>query len=324
MRALGLRRLLLFASLYAPLGFAADVVLNGAGATFPEPLYTKWFATYRGRAAGLEVRYSAVGSGAGVDQLRSGSVDFAASDVRLTADQTAAFGTPVLEIPSSAGAVVPAYNIPGVGSDLRFTPDVLAAIYLGTIKKWNAPEIAAINRGVRLPNEPIVPVHRRDASGTTYIWTDFLANTNAEWKNRLGRGTSVAWPMGTGADQNAGVIEFVQANPYSIGYVEWIYAIRNRVGFGAVRNSSGKFVVPSLEAITAGVSSPTSAMAYPISSYTYLIVPKAAKDPAKGAALRELLTWALTSGQNQAAGLGYVALPASVAAEAAKAVQALR
>jgi phosphate transport system substrate-binding protein len=316
--------LLFAASILGIPATAADVNLSGAGATFPAPIYEKWFQTFEQLHAGVHVDYSAGGSGSGVDRLKAGTVDFAASDAPLTDKQIADFGRPVLQLPSVAGAVVPIYNIPQISRDIRFTPEVLAGIYLGRIKRWDDAELRAVNRGVELPAQEIAVVHRQDSSGTTFIWTSYLASVSGDWKTKLGAGTTVNWPVGRGAEQNAGVAAAVEGTPWSIGYVEWIYAIQGHLNLGLVRNAAGKFPLPMLDSVATGLSNPSASTAYPIVSFTYLLVPANAKDPTKAAALRDLLAWIYTYGQNQAGGLGYVALPVDVAARAAQSAAKIR
>jgi phosphate transport system substrate-binding protein len=303
---------------------ASAVMLTGAGATFPEPLYKKWLRTFEEGHPGVSIAYEATGSGAGVERLKRGSVDFAASDAPLSEKEIAEFSRPILQLPSVAGAVVPIYNLPRITRDIRFTPEVLTKIYLGQIRKWNDPAIKASNRDVALPDQEISVIHRQDGSGTTFIWTGYLANSSSEWKSRFGSGFTVAWPVGRGAHQNAGIVAAVQGTDWSIGYVEWIYAVQSHLSFGSVRNSSGKFVTATLDSIGAAVSAANAAMAYPITSFTYLLVPAVGQDPEKSKAMRELLQWIFTSGQNQAAGLGYVALSPDTAAKGAKAAASIR
>jgi phosphate transport system substrate-binding protein len=301
-----LNRVLLFALLSAA-AVSADIA--GAGSTFAAPLYQRWIETFQGGRPGAVIHYSAVGSTEGLRQLKAGTVDFAASDIPLTDKDRADLGLAVVEVPTAVGAVVPVYNLPGMPRDLRFTPEVLAGIYLGKVRQWNDPEIRAANRGKDLPAEGIRVVHRSDGSGTTYIWTSLLARASAEWKSRVGAAAQTDWPVGTGANGNGAVAELVARTPYSLGYTEFIYAVEERLSYGAVRNQAGKFVQPDSESIRKGAAHPDDAGAYPVVAATYLVMPAVMRDPAKKALLSEFVTWALDEGQNQAAALGFIALP---------------
>jgi phosphate transport system substrate-binding protein len=312
----------------------AQKELHGAGATFPEPLYTKWFAAFGERRPEIRIHYEGVGSEEGIRRLAEGKADFAGSDMPLDDEQLAKLGRPVLQLPSAIGAVVPIYHIEGVAADLRFTPAALAGIFLGRIKQWNDPAIQADNRGVRLPNRAIRVVHRSDGSGTTFVWTDYLSKVSAEWKAAVGTGTSVAWPTGQGAAGNEGVARQVSATPDSIGYVEFIFALRNHLSYGTVRNAAGRFVAADLDSIAAAATNAAPGMpanfwlsitnapgrdAYPIASFTYLLA-----DLAKNAFMRDLLEWILTSGQRQSAGLGYGSLPPEIVAREQQAIRELQ
>jgi phosphate transport system substrate-binding protein len=302
---------------------AADT-LAGAGATFPAPLYEKWIAAFQAKFPGMAVTYRGIGSGAGAEALRKGEVDFAASDAPLAEEQLAAFPTRVRHIPTTVGGVVPVYHLEGSVRDLRFTPEILAGIYLGKIKRWNDPLLRAANRDAALPPREIVVVHRSDSSGTTYVWTDYLSKISAEWRSAVGVSTSVRWPVGMAAEYNEGVADLVAKTPDSIGYVEFIYALQSHLSYGAVRNASGRFVQADLSSLAAAAAtfqpaqngdlraSVTNAggpRAYPIAAFTYFLVPERLADPAKAKIMIEFLRWALTSGQKQSASLGYVALP---------------
>ncbi len=307
--------------------------LTAAGATFPLPIYAKWFDSFFARRPSVRIQYQAVGSEEGIRQLRAGTVDFAASDIPLTDRQIAAFSGGVLHFPSVLGAVVPIYNLPSVARDLRFTPDTLAAIFLGRIHKWNDPALRAVNRGVRLPDTEIVVVHRADGSGTTFVWTDYLSKVSADWRRIVGSGVAVAWPTGVGAERNEGMADQVSRTSGSIGYAEFIYAVQHRLAYGLVRNAAGKFVQANLETVPKAVPatdvpedfrvSITNAAdpdAYPVATFTYWLVPARIADPAKRQAITGFLAWMLTSGQRQAGALGYVALPESVVARARQAI----
>jgi phosphate transport system substrate-binding protein len=316
-------------ALAAPLGvLGADAILvNGAGATFPYPIYSKWFDEYHKAHSNVQINYQSVGSGAGIRQLLSGTVDFGASDGPMSDEQLAQAKTKVLHFPTVLGAAVPTYNIPGVSAELKFTPEALAGIFLGTITKWNDPAIAGANPGVNLPANEIVVVHRSDGSGTTYIWTDYLAKASDAWKNKVGKGTSVNWPVGLGGKGNEGVAGLVKQTPNSTGYVELIYAIQNNLSYGRVRNSSGTFVKADLASVSAAaagavksmpddfrvsITNPPGPAAYPISSFTWLLVPANVQDASKKAILKEFLHWMLTDGQKYAEPLAYARLPHEV------------
>lgn len=313
--------------------------LVGAGATFPEPLYAKWFAGFSEKHPEYRIRYEGIGSEEGLRKLREGVVDFAASDMPLDDGQLAAFGRPVVQAPSAIGAVVPIYHLQGVAQDLRFTPEALAGIFLGRIKRWNDSAIRSANRGAPLPDRNTVVVHRSDGSGTTFVWTDYLSKASAAWKEAVGSGTSVVWPVGIGAPGNEGVARQVRSTPDSIGYVEFIYALLNRLSYAAVRNVSGRFVAASLDSIAAAAAGGAPQMpvnfrfsitdapgrdSYPVTSFTYLLIPVKTGDAAKDRYLRDLLEWMLTVGQRQSAGLGYGTLPPEIVARARQAIAAAK
>jgi phosphate transport system substrate-binding protein len=320
---------------------AADA-LAGAGATFPYPLYQKWIAAFLERSPGLTISYRPVGSGAGMEMLRSNEVDFAASDAPLSDEELSALSRKVLHIPAVVGGVVPIYHLEGSVRDLRFTPEILAGIYLGKIKRWNDPQIQAANPGIRFPARDIAVVHRSDGSGTTYVWTDYLAKVSQEWRTSIGSSTKVPWPVGTGANGNEGVAEAVRNTPDSIGYVEFIYALQAHLSYGSVRNASGRFVqadLVSLPAAAASFSTPLKSVdrkdlrfsitnargapAYPIAAFTYFLVPEKFASPEKARAMIQFLRWALTSGQKQCAALGYAALPEEIAKRALEATEGI-
>jgi phosphate transport system substrate-binding protein len=314
--------------------------LNGAGATFPYPIYSKWFSEYHKLHPGIEINYQSIGSGGGIRQVIAGTVDFGASDGPMTDEQLKEAKIKILHVPTVLGADVPAYNIPGVTGELKFTPQVLAGIFLGKITNWNDKAIAAANPGVNLPNQDIIVVHRSDGSGTTYIFTDYLAKISPEWKNQVGKGTSVKWPSGTGigGKGNEGVAGSIRTLPGSIGYVELIYAVQNNIAYGSVRNSAGVFLKASLEGVTAAAASvksmpadfrvsitnPPGKDAYPISSFTWLLIPAQSKDPAKGKILADFLNWMVTDGQKMAAPLSYAPLPDSVAEKVKEEIKQVR
>lgn len=331
----------------AALGLALTVValahaalsINGAGATFPYPMYSKWFDEYKKKNPGIEINYQSIGSGGGIKQVTEGTVDFGASDGPMTDEQLKAFqdkhGFGVLHFPTVLGADVPTYNIPGVTSTLNFTPEALAGIFLGKITKWNDPAIAGPNKGVNLPATDIVVVHRSDGSGTTYIWTDYLSKVSEEWKTKVGRGGSVSWPVGLGGKGNEGVTGQIKNAPNSIGYVELIYAVSNNIAYGNVKNSSGNFVKADLASVSAAaaaaaksmpddfrvsITDPPGKTAYPIASFTWLLIPEKFSDGAKRDAIKGFVKWMLTEGQNYTEQLSYAKLPKEVVAKEQKAL----
>jgi phosphate transport system substrate-binding protein len=311
--------------------------LTGAGATFPEPIYSKWFSEYSAAHPGVTINYQAIGSGGGVRQMTAGLVDFGASDMPVTDEQLATSKTKLTHIPTVMGAVVASFNVPGV-SDLKFSPDVLADIYLGKIANWNDPRIAKDNAGVSLPNLKIIVVHRSDGSGTSYIFTDYLSKVSSDWANGPGRGASPSWPMGVGGKGNPGVAGLVRQLPGAIGYVELLYALQNHISYGEIKNADGNWVKASIEGVTAAAASIkqmpsdyrvsiTNAPgkdAYPISSFTYLLVPLKFPDAAKGKVIKDMLSWIINSGEGEAAGLSYAPLPKSVSDKVLKTVYSLQ
>ncbi len=317
----------------SPLAAQTHIPLHAAGSTLAQPLYLKWF-----QSASLPVTYDAVGSEAGIEQLAAGKVDFAASDMPLT-PQTASVPIAITQIPTVIGGVVPIYNLPGLNTSLRFTPQILAGIYSGAIRRWNSPAIRAVNRDARLPNAEIAVIHRTDGSGTTFVWTSFLSEASPEWKSRIGSGAHIEWPIGTGATGNEGVAALVAKTPNSIGYVELIYAIHHELNYAAVENPAGQFIKADLASITAAAQSANQESdkgfrfsilnapgksAYPISTFTWLLIPTHIPDPQKKAAIAAMLHWMLTNGQKECASLGYAPLPREVAARALHAVDALQ
>lgn len=315
----------------------ARAALRGAGATFPAPLYQKWFELFEERHPDLQIHYDAVGSAEGIAVLTSGAVDFGASDMPLTDQAMAGAHRRFVQVPVALGAVVPIYNVPQA-RELRFTPEILAGIYLGKIKKWNDPEIRAANRGASLPDADIAVLHRADGSGTTFVWTDYLSKVSAAWKSSVGEGLTVHWPVGTGAAYNDGVASAVQQTPNSIGYVEFIYAIQHELSFAPVKNAAGHYVKADIASVTAAVqnsgdssadlrvsitNSPAGA-AYPISTYTWLLLPDQIKDASKRSALLELARWMLTSGQKSCSALGYAPLPNSTAKRALDSLSSIK
>jgi phosphate transport system substrate-binding protein len=299
--------------------------INGAGASFPYPIYSKWFSEYSQQHPGVQINYQSIGSGGGIRQVTSGTVDFGASDGPMTDEQLSESKIKLVHIPTVMGAVVPVYNLPGVG-DLKFAPDVLADIYLGKISNWSDGRIAKDNPGVKLPNQDIFVVHRSDGSGTTYIFTDYLSKVSADWKNNVGKNTAVAWPKGIGGKQNEGVAGLVRQMPGAIGYVELIYALQNHISYGYVRNQSGVWVKATIEGVTAAAASVKTMPAdfrvsitdapgkdsYPISSFTWLLIPTHPTDASKDKVIKDFLYWMLNTGEGQVAALDYAPLPASV------------
>jgi phosphate transport system substrate-binding protein len=301
--------------------------INGAGATFPYPIYSKWFSEYSQLHPNVKINYQSIGSGGGIRQVTEGTVDFGATDGPMTDEQINGAKIKVMHIPTVLGAVVPVYNIPGVNKDLNFSSDEIADIYLGKITKWNDPRIAKDNPGINLPDKSILPVYRSDGSGTTYIFTDFLSKVSQDWNSRVGKATSVKWPTGIGQKGNEGVAGMVRQSPYSFGYVELIYAEQNKMAFGAVRNASGKFLKATTGGVTAAAAAAAKSMpadyrvsitnapgadSYPISSFTWLLIPVHSTDPAKAKALADFLGWMLDHGQGEAAAMTYAPLPKPV------------
>ena len=311
---------------FAAIGASAQN-LNGAGATFPYPIYSKWFSEYNHEHPSVKINYQSIGSGGGIRQVSDGIVDFGASDGPMTDAQIAAAKVKTQHIPTVLGAVVPVYNIPGVSKDLNFSGDVIADIYLGKITKWNDGRIAKDNPGANLPDKPILPVYRSDGSGTTYIFTDYLSKVSQDWSSKVGKNTSVKWPTGIGQKGNEGVAGMVRQSPYSFGYVELIYALQNKMAFGTVKNASGKFVKASTDGVTAAAAAAAKSMpadyrvsitnapgatSYPISSFTWLLVPTHSTDAAKAKALKDFLNWMLDHGESEASALSYASLPKQV------------
>lgn len=312
--------------------------INGAGATFPYPIYSKWFSEY-GQQSGVHFNYQSIGSGGGIKQVTEGTVDFGASDGPMSDEQLNGSKIKITHIPTVLGAVVPIYNLPGVSADLKFSQDAIAGIYLGKITRWNDPYIAKENPGVNLPDKPILPVYRSEGSGTTYIFTDWLSKVSPLWQSTIGKGTAVKWPVGIGQKGSEGVSGMVRQSAYSFGYVELIYAQQNKIPFGLVRNHDGKFLKASTTGVTAAAAANASkipadyrvsitdapgAESYPISSFTWLLIPTVAKDPAKGKALEGFLNWMLDHGEGEAAQLSYAPLPKAVQDRVRQTISTLR
>ena len=306
---------------------AQNLQINGAGATFPYPIYSKWFSEYNKLHPTIQINYQSIGSGGGIRQLTNQTVFFGATDGPMTSDQIQAAGARILHLPTVLGGVVPVYNIPDLSGELRFSGPLLADIFLGKIAKWNDPAIARENPGVTLPAGDITVVHRSDGSGTTYIWVDYLAKVSPEWKQKVGVATSVNWPVGVGGKGNEGVAGLVKQTPGSIGYVELIYALQNKIAYGAVKNMDGNYVKASLDTITQAAAATEGKMpadfrvsitnapgksAYPIASFTWLLLYESPKDKDRAKAMVDFMKWALGDGQKYAAELGYAPLPSNV------------
>ncbi len=305
------------------------LLINAAGATFPYPIYSKWFDEYHKAHPDVQINYQSIGSGGGIQQLSAGTVDFGASDMPLNDKLLQEKNLHIVQFPTVLGAVMPTYNIPGVNAELKFTPEALAGIYLGKITKWNDPAITGPNPGINFPADDIVVVHRSDGSGTTFVWTDYLSKVSPEWKSRVGSNTSVNWPVGLGGKGNEGVAGIIKQTPDSIGYVELIYALQNHLPYGLVKNSSGNYIKASLQTVTAAAAGASTEMqkdvrvsitnapgkdAYPICSFTYLLIPKKITDPNKEKAIKAFLHWMMTDGQNMVESLNYARLPKAVVA----------
>lgn len=304
-------------------------------------MYSKWFDEYHKMHSDIQINYQSIGSGGGIRQVTEGTVDFGATDGPMNDQQIAGFkqkrGSTILHFPTVLGADVPTYNIPGVTAELNFTPEALAGIFLGTIKKWNDAAIAKPNPNVKLPDTDIIVVHRSDGSGTTYVWTDYLSKISKEWKARVGTGTSVNWPVGLGGKGNEGVAGSVRQISGAVGYVELIYAIQNKMPYGRVRNSAGVFMKADLASVTAAaatakmppdfrvsITNAPGKEAYPVSSFTWLLVPQNIKDANKREIIKGFLNWMLTDGQNLTSALAYAPLPKEVVAMEKKAVQTIQ
>src|SRR5215813_8278827 len=319
----------------APTG---QILINGAGATFPYPIYSKWFDQYHRLFPQIQINYQSIGSGGGIRQVMEGTVEFGASDGPMTDDQLKQAKTKILHFPTVLGAVAPAYNIPGVTQEINFNPEALAGIFLGKITKWSDPELKKANEGVNLPDKNIVVIHRSDGSGTTYVWVDYLSKVSPEWKSKVGVNTSVNWPVGLGGKGNEGVAGLVKQTPDSRGYVELIYAIQNKMPYGKVRNSEGTFVKADLASVTAAAAATVKTMpadfrvsitnspgkdAYPISSFTWLLIPSKIQDQTKKKVIKEFLQWMLTDGQSMVEALSFARLPKEVIAMEQKAIGAI-
>ena len=316
---------------------SGTVTLNGAGATFPYPLYSKWISEYNKVNPNVQVNYQSIGSGGGIRQISAGTVDFGATDAPMTADEEQKAPGKLHHIPSTLGAVIITYNVPEATEPLKLTAETVSGIFLGSVKKWNDPKLAEANPGVKLPDKDIAVVYRSDGSGTTAVFTDYLVKVSSEFKDKVGAGKSVKWPVGLGAKGNEGVTGQVKTTPYTVGYVELAYARQNKLPIAQVKNKSGKFIEPKPESITAAaagvevgdtltasLADPAGEAAYPISSFTYLLVYEDAKDKAKGQAIAKFLWWALHDGQKHAAELDYAPLPEALIKKTEERIKSLR
>jgi phosphate transport system substrate-binding protein len=331
------RTLIAVALLAFALTTAQAQKLTGAGATFPYPIYSKWFSEYSAAHPGVQVNYQPIGSGGGIRQVTSGLVDFGASDMPMDDAALAASKIKLIHIPTVMGAVVPIFNVPGV-DDLRFSGSTLADIYLGKIQSWDDAAIAKDNPGVKLPSQKIIVVHRSDGSGTSFIWADFLSKVNKEWENGPGKSTSPGWPTGVGGKGNEGVAGLVRQLPGAIGYVELIYALQNKISYGAVKNEAGNYVKGSIEGVTEAaatvknmpadyrisITNAPGANAYPISSFTYLLIPATPVNPANQNTIKDMLSWIVKSGESEASHLSYAPLPSSLQQKVLKTIYAMK
>ncbi len=312
--------------------------ISAAGATFPDPIYKKWFGEFKTAHPSVQINYQAIGSGGGIKQLTEGTVDFGASDMPMTDAQIADMKVKPLHFPTVLGGIVLTYNIPGVTATLKFSPDAVAGIFLGEIKKWNDAKITADNPGVKLPGDDIVVVHRSDGSGTTFVFADYLSKISSTWKTKVGANTSISWPAGVGQAKNDGVAGMVKQTPDSIGYVELIYAVQNKMPYAQLKNADGKFVTASFDSVTASASNSKDlatdfrgsitnapgAGSYPISTYTWLLIPSKIPDAAKKKAVVDFLTWMIGPGQKEAQPLSYAPLPKKIAEMEKKQIAAIQ
>ena len=318
---------------------AGPLLINGAGATFPYPIYSKWFSEYTKVDPLVTFNYQSIGSGGGVKQIIAGTVDFGASDGPMSLDEMSQAGGPILHIPMVAGSVAVTYNVPGVSKSLNFSPDVVADIFLGKIKTWNDPKIAQDNPGVNLPTDEITVAHRSDGSGTSYIFTDYLSSVSNAWKSKVGTGKSVNWPVGLGGKGNEGVAGIIKQTPGTIGYVELAYAENNKLSYAAIKNKSGSFVLPSIEGTTAAIAGKLTSMpsdfrvslvnpdgkdAYPIAGLTWILVYKRQSDHVKGQKIVEFLKWAVHDGQQYCKNLMYAPLPQEIVAKIDQRLQEIK
>ena len=321
------------------IGVSAETI-NAAGATFPAPIYQKWFQDFNKLHPDIQINYQSIGSGGGIRQLTEGTVDFGASDMPMTDDQLSKVTkSKVLHFPTVLGGVVPTYNVAGVSAPLKFSGEALAGIFLGNIKKWNDPVIKKDNPGVNLPGEDITVVHRSDGSGTSFVWTVYLSKVSSDWKSKVGANTSVNWPVGLGGKGNEGVSGLVKQTPNSIGYVELIFAAQNKMEYGSVKNASGNFVKADVASVTDAAAGAAKEMpadfrvsitnapgknAYPISSFTWILMPDTISDATKKKSIKDFLAWMLTTGQGDAAGMSYAPLPKPIVAKEQKQIALIK
>ena len=317
---------LLLVGLALALPVMGQTTLNGAGATFPYPMYSKWFSEYNKLHPDVQINYQSIGSGGGIRQVLNGTVDFGASDGPMSDAQLKEAKTKILHVPTVLGAVVPAYNVPGISGEIKFTPEALAGIFLGKIQKWNDPQITQVNPGVKFPDKPIIVIYRSDGSGTTFIFTDYLSKISKDWNSGVGKGTSVKWQTGMGGKGNEGVAGQLRQLEGSIGYVELVYAAENKITYGSIQNAAGTFVKATLAGVTeaaasvkdmpadfrVSITNAPGKNAYPISSFTWLLVPEQAKDPKKGKIMADFLNWMVTDGQKMTGQLSYAPLSQNV------------
>jgi phosphate transport system substrate-binding protein len=331
------KTLLTVGLLVLAMGTAQAQKLTAAGATFPYPIYSKWFSEYSTAHPGVEVNYASIGSGGGIAQVTKGLVDFGASDMPMNDDQLSSSPVKLIHIPTVLGAVVPVFNVPGI-KDLKFSGDVLADIYLGKISNWNDGRIAKDNPGAKLPDQKIIVLHRSEGSGTTFIWSDYLSKVSKEWADGPGKGSALAWPVGVAGKGNEGVAGFVRQLPGAIGYVELIYALQNHMTFGSVKNAAGNWITASIDGVTeaaasvkqmpadyrVSITNAPGANAYPISSFTYLLIPVKGTNQANRTVLKDLLSWILKSGEGQVSALSYAPLPDALVEKELKTVYSLQ
>jgi len=327
----------LFAALLPATAMGASTI-NAAGATFPNPIYQQWFGEYKMAHSDVQINYQSIGSGGGIRQLTEGTVDFGASDMPMTDEQIKGMKVKPLHFPTVMGAVVLSYNVPGVAMGLKLTPETIGGIFLGDIKKWNDPKIASANPGLKLPATDIELIHRSDGSGTTFVFTDYLSKISPAWKSKVGANTSVSWPVGLGGKGNEGVSGVIKQTPGSIGYVELIFAVEQKMLYADVKNASGMFVKASFDSVTAAaaaakampddfrvsITNETGANVYPISSFTWMLVPSEIKDATKKKAITDFLAWMLTTGQKDCQGLSYAPLPKEVVAKEQKQIALIK
>jgi phosphate transport system substrate-binding protein len=337
MKKFAVMSLTVLPALFATTAMGAETI-NAAGATFPAPIYQKWFGEYKTAHPEVQINYQPIGSGGGIRQLTEGTVDFGASDAPMTDEQLKALKVKALHFPTVMGAVVLSYNLPGVTAPLKLTPEAVAGIYLGDIKKWTDPKIKSVNPGVNLPDKEIEVVHRSDGSGTSFVFTDYLSKVSPDWKTKVGANASVSWPVGLGGRGSDGVEGLIKQTPNSIGYVELIYAVNNKMAFADIKNAAGKFVTPSFMGVSAAaaaskempddfrvsITNAPGEKSYPISTFTWLLIPSEIKDPAKRAAITGFLAWMLKDGQKDCEGLSYAQLPKGVVTKVQKQIAMIK